>query len=465
MGCPYNMPFSSEQMGDNLFLVEAPFDPDYEYVDEEESTAVPVKRMKQECPGSGCSFSGTLRELRGHWAEVHHPEVLLWLCPIGTCQYRSRKEATMSSHWSKRHKLGPSRIRALQDLPSLVQLVNNKKYRNPGDDVEPLTAPETEPWGSLMHSARGSLQLEVQRALTTPASGRQEPCSLPANRLPVQKESTAGPVQASLRFAPSSGDIPVRSTPIVAQCTPTPVAQASLHPAPPTPASETVVISARDPRIVAIRQVTASAETPLRLSASPAIVISSPEEQACAPEEDLTFEPQETSESPSCGEGPESAVQPGPTATPAQDFPPAGEEQDNRGIQRSDERPPPLSTKTLRGQLRSLDNSVERLQKLRRDLQEDLVEASKRELAEKDYEVHLLRRRVSFLENQLERAEKTHGNGANPTTVGHLQRIGSMRAYILFPNVGQTAVYPLSAADLAMLDLRNRSEALSCEPL
>ena len=271
-------------MGDNLFLVEAPFDPDYEYVDEEENTSVPVKRMKQECPGSGCSFSGTLRELRGHWAEVHHPEVLLWLCPIGMCQYRSRKEATMSSHWSKRHKLGPSKIRALQDLPSLVQLVNNKKYWNHGVDLEPLTALETEPWGSLMHSARGSLQLEVQRVHTTPASGCQEPCSLPANRPPVLQESTAGPVQAPMRLAPSSGDIPVRSTPIVVQCAPTPVAQASLYPASPTPASETVVISARDPRIVAIRKVTTAAEMPLGLSAGPAIVISSLEERACAPE-------------------------------------------------------------------------------------------------------------------------------------------------------------------------------------
>ena len=201
----------------------------------------------------------------------------------------------------------------------------------------------------------------------------------------------AGPVQAPLCLAPSSGDIPVQSTPIVVQCAPTPMAQASLPPALPTPASETVVISARDPLIVAIRKVTAAAETPLRLSASPAIVIPSPEERACAPEEDLTFKPHENSESPSPEER-VSTVQPGPTASPVRDFPPAGEEQNNRGTQGSEERPPPLSTKTLQGQLWSLDNSVERLQKLRRHLQEDLVEASKRELDEKDYEVHLLRR-------------------------------------------------------------------------
>ena len=132
--------FSSKQMGDNLFLVDAPFDPDYECGDEEEDTAVPVKKMKQECPGTGCLFYGTLRELRGHWAEVHYLEVLLWLCPIGTCHYRSRKEATMSSHCSKRGKLGPSKMRALQDLPSLVQLVNSRKnqrwcgtFDSPGD--------------------------------------------------------------------------------------------------------------------------------------------------------------------------------------------------------------------------------------------------------------------------------------------------------------------------------------------
>ena len=126
---------------------------------------------------------------------------------------------------------------------------------------------------------------------------------------------------------------------------------------------------------------------------------------------------------------------------------------------RAEETQPQLSSKSLRAQLRSLDISGERLQKLR----ENVLEADKAEIAEKEAELHLLRRWVAYLENEREHADR--GNRENPSTVGHLQRIGSTRAYVLFPNMGQKAVYPLTAAYLAMLDLQSRSEALSCEPL
>ena len=64
--------------------------------------------------------------------------------------------------------------------------------------------------------------------------------------------------------------------------------QALLHPASPTPASEAVVISIEDPQIVVIRKVTSAAETLRGLSASPALVILSPDKQACAAEKDPT---------------------------------------------------------------------------------------------------------------------------------------------------------------------------------
>ena len=86
------------------------------------------------------------------------------------------------------------------------------------------------------------------------------------------------------------------------------------------PVLESVVISAEDPRIVAIRKVTSAVETLLRLSASPVILISSPEEQICATEEDPTAETQETSGSLSPREGSESIIQPGPISA-VQDFP------------------------------------------------------------------------------------------------------------------------------------------------
>ena len=152
-----------------------------------------------------------------------------------------------------------------------------------------------------------------------------------------------------------------------------------------------------------------------------------------------------------------------PHSTPTQAEPTGGDHDQNR--ERAREKPSPLSGKALRAQLRSLDSSVERLQKLRREVQEDVLEAHKQEIAKKEEELNLLHRRVSYLEKQLKKAEQVNGNGAHPTTVGHLQRISSTRAYILFPNVGQTAVYSLTSADLDILDLRSWSESLSCEPL
>ena len=131
-------------------------------------------------------------------------------------------------------------------------------------------------------------------------------------------------------------------------------------------------------------------------------------------------------------------------------------------VLRREEKPPQLSAKAVRGQVRYLDISVERLQELRQEAKENANEAHKLEITEKMEELHLLRRRVAFLDNEMERA--AWGNQNNPTTVGHLQRIGRIRAYVLFPNVGQTVVYSLTSADLAMLDLCNRANALSCEP-
>ena len=181
------------------------------------------------------------------------------------------------------------------------------------------------------------------------------------------------------------------------------------------------------------------------------------------PHRSPTQVPQQSSPEPAAPQAsPEEEVQQVSPEQVMQRVPPRNAATSSRALGAA-ERPPELSSKSLRAQLRSLDISVERLQKLRREAQENVLEADKAEIAEKEAELHLLRRRVAYLENEREHADR--GNRENPSTVGHLQWIGSTRAYVLFPNVGQTAVYPLTAADLAMLDLPSRSEALSCEPL
>ena len=122
-----------------------------------------------------------------------------------------------------------------------------------------------------------------------------------------------------------------------------------------------------------------------------------------------------------------------------------------------------LASRFLRSRLRSLDTSVNCLQKVRRDLQESVTEAHKRELQAKEVENGQLRRRIRYLEAQLERAKT--GHTTLPTRVGDLQHLSTTRAFVLFPNVGHTAVYNLEPADVSLLELASRSEPLSSDHL
>ena len=122
-----------------------------------------------------------------------------------------------------------------------------------------------------------------------------------------------------------------------------------------------------------------------------------------------------------------------------------------------------LASRFLRSRLRSLDASVNCLQKVRRDLQESVTEAHKRELQAKEVENGQLRRRIRYLEAQLERAKT--GHTTLPTRVGDLQHLSTTRAFVLFPNVGRTAVYNLEPADVSLLELASWSEPLSSDHL
>ena len=122
-----------------------------------------------------------------------------------------------------------------------------------------------------------------------------------------------------------------------------------------------------------------------------------------------------------------------------------------------------LASRLLRSRLRSLDASVNCLQKVRRDLQESVTEAHKRELQAKEVENGQLRRRIRYLEAQLQRAKT--GHTTLPTRVGDLQHLSTTRAFVLFPNVGRTAVFNLEPADVSLLELASWSEPLSSDHL
>ena len=108
-----------------------------------------------------------------------------------------------------------------------------------------------------------------------------------------------------------------------------------------------------------------------------------------------------------------------------------------------------LASRFLRSRLCSLDASVFCMQKVRRDLQESVTEAHKRELQAKEVENGQLRRRIWHLEAELECAET--GHITLPTRVGDLQHLSTTRVFVLFPNVGRTVVYNLEPANVSLL--------------
>ena len=121
------------------------------------------------------------------------------------------------------------------------------------------------------------------------------------------------------------------------------------------------------------------------------------------------------------------------------------------------------TSRYLRARLRSLDSAVNCLQKIRHDLQGSVAEAHKQETREKEMENGELRRRVRYLEAQLQCSQTGHSTLS--TKVGDLQNLSTTWAFLLFPNIGRTAVYSLEPEDVRLLDLANCSEPLSCDHL
>ena len=120
-----------------------------------------------------------------------------------------------------------------------------------------------------------------------------------------------------------------------------------------------------------------------------------------------------------------------------------------------------------RAQLNFVDESIKSLQKLQEELRENLFQSTEQKLCEKAAELEEIRRENCYLKTQLMTytAQLSMYECPPPSRVGDLQCIPSSRAYILYPNVGRTAVFALSPGDVDFLNLPDRSEALSCDPL
>ena len=125
----------------------------------------------------------------------------------------------------------------------------------------------------------------------------------------------------------------------------------------------------------------------------------------------------------------------------------------------------PLSSHTQRAQVRSLDGTIEELLRQRREATEGAFGAMKKEYEKEAEECRVLKRRLAFLESEMRGFEKDSHCVPRPTIVSHLQSIGSTKAHLLLPNLGHTAVFPMTASDLALLNIDDRDQAISCDPL
>ena len=116
------------------------------------------------------------------------------------------------------------------------------------------------------------------------------------------------------------------------------------------------------------------------------------------------------------------------------------------------------STSDVLAQLQALEEEEENLKRRRQAL---LRKLSPEQLAKENDD---LVRRNQYLQDEVMRL-RNPGRTPLPIVVGDLQRIVSTRALLLYPSFGRTSVYPLEASDYEHLNIEERDQCLSCEPL
>ena len=127
------------------------------------------KKASNTCPAVDCDFSGSSAEVTSHWIETHHERITLQLCPLGNCRFRARSGKALQNHLMRRHRLTEEKAQALGQLPPLMELVLNQRYKDPGQ-VGPLTPAEYLPADALPFASKSDLQAQVEGVL----SGRKE---------------------------------------------------------------------------------------------------------------------------------------------------------------------------------------------------------------------------------------------------------------------------------------------------
>ena len=439
------------------------------------------------CLAQGCKVQGTLEGLMTHWNEIHEVERVLRLCPLTGCNLKFGHVNQVEVHLRRRHHISrPGVRRLLNEVPPLADFVANKKYQYPGVSRPPYFAAPEVPHGALGHLLKGTVQGQVEtivqnakavslpgpQSLAMPRQVLPLPVNMPSAgtpwRMPLPPPTTSGPrllpplATSGPRMLPplASSDPrmllpqatsgprrmlpPAISGPRVPRGPPPAISDPRmLPPATTGPGLLPPVMTDCGPRVPQ-GPALAVTERPLHGAATPATATTLGNAPDCLNESRMPDRRVVLSELRPAPESHAKSCRPSIGAKPADD---------------------PLSSHTQRAQVRSLDGTIEELLKQRREATEGAFGAMKREYEKKAEECRVLKRRVTFLESEMRGFEKDSHYVPRPTIVGHLQSIGSTRAHLLLPNLGHTAVFPMTASDLALLNVNDRDQAISCDPL
>ena len=348
----------------------------------------------------------------------------MWICPVPQCGMKFRNALQISMHLRKNHKLSRGQTRMLEALPPLVELLENHTYRYPGvDRPTELEAPAL-PSGALAHNMKDTLRRDVQAVLG------------------------AGPSSCSTSAAS-------RSTSEV-QRPPQPVTKNSVQPIPPAPAMPPATYDwlfqtppPPPPLPVTMEEIQAIPMPPG--PAQPAFPASQPTTM------DATNLASSSGSSASVPEKTERRV----VLRELQSIGPAIQRPSQTQTSSNGNAP---SSQMHRAEVRNLDTTIEQLMCQRREATENAFNQIKREYERKAKECQAPKQHLAYVESELQGYQRNEQYVRRPTRVGHLQTIGSTRTHLLMPNLGHTAVFPLTARISWSSTWRTRTKRLVVIP-
>ena len=422
------------------------------------STMPGMKKLRETkvCPAPGCLFVGPSRALMVHWRSFHKETILLYLCPLPGCSWQTPKPQGLRQHWENQHHAYQQQSVELRTLPLLAEFVRNRHRKDPGTCCPPVP-PLQRPLGSLPHSSKGSMLVQVEWILSgsraSPPAVVMPPCPL-------------GPQQDKPALPTGDQTVVVKETPLLAAVRkpaatvpdPTPDSPIVIRESPVSSPAATVVAS---PAFTSLPTPTLS----VLLSLSPSFHGSPAFPPVTSPGPD--HDPVVGGLSPVVQEPPR------PHRHLLDKFMPLTP---SKSLPRSTGIPIcPATACAATGVLPSGDRAklVERLQSIdcqRTNLEVERVDVLRHLASMEGEELQQLRQQLveaqqhcRLLEGQLSRLRTSSGGQAQ--VMGDLQSLCTSHALLLMPERGHTDVFHLTQQDLMTLNMRERELALSCERL